>query len=222
MKKIDVFDLLNEGRLALSGNWSKGVLATLSFAGAYFVAYFLLYVVLLLCGIDFDSDVTTFFELPVDIFFGTPLEFGLLLMFFFFVKEAKVMEMKDVFCAFNGTYYWKSIGVNVLMVIYIFLWMLLLIVPGIVKALSYSMAPYIIAENPEMSCEEAIQRSMKMMDGHKMEFFLLWLSFIGWCVLGLLTLCIGYLWLVPYIYTTTVAFYEDVKAEYESKQVVEA
>lgn len=220
MKKIDVFDLLNEGRLALSGNWSKGVLATLSFAGAYFVAYFLLYVVLLLCGIDFDSDVTTFFELPVDIFFGTPLEFGLLLMFFFFVKEAKVMEMKDVFCAFNGTYYWKSIGVNVLMVIYIFLWMLLLIVPGIVKALSYSMAPYIIAENPEMSCEEAIQRSMKMMDGHKMELFVLALCGVGLCLLSAVTLFIGLLWIMPWLSVVSAKFYFAVKADYEGVDVI--
>ena len=84
------------------------------------------------------------------------------------------------------------------------------------------MTPFILAEKPELSAKEAIDLSMEMMEGHKMEFFMLWLSFIGWCLLGLLTLGIGYLWIMPYMYTATAAFYEDVKAEYESKQVVEA
>ena len=84
------------------------------------------------------------------------------------------------------------------------------------------MTPFILAEKPELSANEAIELSMKMMEGHKMEFFMLWLSFIGWSILGILTLCIGYLWLVPYMYTATAAFYEDVKADYESKQIAAA
>lgn len=63
---------------------------------------------------------------------------------------------------------------------------------------------------------------MKMMDGHKLDLFLLELSFIGWYLLGILTLCIGYLWIVPYQYTTMAVFYEDVKAEYEAKQQIAA
>ena len=82
------------------------------------------------------------------------------------------------------------------------------------------MTQFILADKPELTANEAIELSMKMMDGHKLDLFILSLSFIGWSILAIFTLCIGYLWLVPYIYTTMAAFYEDVKAEYESKNVV--
>ena len=81
---------------------------------------------------------------------------------------------------------------------------------------------YILVEKPELSANEAIELSIKMMDGRKMDLFLLYLSFIGWAILAIFTLFIGYLWLYPYMYTSLAAFYEDVKADYESKQVVEA
>lgn len=104
-----------------------------------------------------------------------------------------------------------------LMGIFVFLWTLLLIIPGIIKAFAYALVPYILVDNPELSANEAINLSMKMMKGHKFDYFWLCLSFIGWILLGLLTLGIGYFWLIPYMYTTYAAFYQDVKAEYESK-----
>ena len=111
--------------------------------------------------------------------------------------------------------YWHKVWGMFLMSIFIFLWSLLLVIPGIVKMFSYSMTPFILEENPELSANEAIDRSRAMMKGHKFDFFWLLLSFIGWFLLGLLTLGIGYLWLYPYMQTTAAAFYEDVKADYE-------
>lgn len=93
--------------------------------------------------------------------------------------------------------------------------MLLFIIPGIVKSFSYAMTPYILEENPELSANEAIDRSRAMMKGHKFDLFWLYLSFIGWILLSILTLGIGLLWLAPYMQTATAAFYEDVKADYE-------
>lgn len=98
--------------------------------------------------------------------------------------------------------------------VYTMLWMLLLIVPGIVKAYSYSMTPYILYDRPDLQRNAAIELSMRMMRGHKMELFLLHLSFIGWFLLCVVTLGIGLLWLIPYVETTVAAFYEDLKAEY--------
>ena len=63
---------------------------------------------------------------------------------------------------------------------------------------------------------------MKMMEGRKMDLFLLYLSFVGWALLCIFTLFIGFLWLEPYIYATTAAFYEDVKADYESGNIIVA
>ena len=110
--------------------------------------------------------------------------------------------------------WWHNVWGMFLMGLYVFLWTLLLIVPGIIKALSYALVPYILVERPELSANQAIDLSEKMMKGHKTEFFFLTLSFIGWMILSCLTVGIGFFWLLPYMYTTYAAFYEDVKAEY--------
>ena len=72
-------------------------------------------------------------------------------------------------------------------------------------------------ERPELSANEAIDLSKAMMKGHKFDLFWLGLSFIGWGVLTILTAGIGIFWLMPYMYTAYAAFYQDVKAEYETK-----
>jgi uncharacterized membrane protein len=97
--------------------------------------------------------------------------------------------------------------------IYIYLWTLLLIVPGIIKAYSYALTEYILQDDPDCKYDEAIEKSMKMMDGHKMQMFLLDLSFIGWGILCLLTLGIGFLFLKPYMNTAHAHFYEELKAD---------
>ena len=148
-----------------------------------------------------------------------PLSVGVYAVYRKLLVGQQVKLVEDAF-----TIGFKSWGHNVggmlLMVVYTFLWSLLLIIPGIIKYFSYAMTPFILADKPELTANEAIELSMKMMDGHKLDFFILTLSFIGWSILAIFTLCIGYLWLMPYMYTTMAAFYEDVKAEYESKTVV--
>lgn len=104
-----------------------------------------------------------------------------------------------------------------LMYIFIFLWSLLLVIPGLIKSFSYAMTPYILVDYPELSANQAINLSRKMMKGHKFDYFWLCLSFLGWILVGILTLGIGYLWLIPYITTASAAFYQDVKSEYEAR-----
>ncbi len=110
--------------------------------------------------------------------------------------------------------YWHKVGGMLQMYVLIVLWSLLFLIPGIIKAYSYAMTPYILEENPELSTTEAIHRSRMMMRGHKFDLFWLQLSFIGWLLLGILTAGIGYFWLAPYMDTAQAAFYEDVKADY--------
>lgn len=100
----------------------------------------------------------------------------------------------------------------------VLLWMLLLIVPGIVKSLAYSLTPYILLDNPKLSTVEAIHLSREMMFGYKAKLFLLLLSFIGWGILCLFTCGIGFLWLAPYMQSSMAAFYEDVRADYEMRK----
>jgi uncharacterized membrane protein len=89
----------------------------------------------------------------------------------------------------------------------VFLWTLLFIIPGIVAGYRYAMAPFILYENPGMTASRAIDVSKEMMDGHKLDLFLLDLSFIGWSILAALTLGIGNLWLSPYSSMAHASFY---------------
>jgi uncharacterized membrane protein len=100
---------------------------------------------------------------------------------------------------------------HILRAIFIFLWSLLLVIPGIIKSFSYSMTFYILADNPDLRPQEAIQRSRDMMRGHKWRLFELYLSFIGWYILALLTFGIGMFFLEPYIQQSVANFYEDLK-----------
>lgn len=111
--------------------------------------------------------------------------------------------------------YWHKVWGMLLMRIFIFLWSLLLFIPGIVKSFSYAMTPFILEENPDLSANEAIDHSRAMMRGHKFDLFWLYLSFIGWAFLTVFTLGVGLLWLIPYMQASLAAFYEDVKADYE-------
>ena len=107
--------------------------------------------------------------------------------------------------------YWKTTAVaRLLRSIYLLLWSLLFIIPGIIAALSYAMTNYILAENPQMSASEAINLSKQMMDGNKWRLFCLRLSFIGWDILCGFTLGIGYLWLNPYKQAAEATFYREV------------
>ncbi len=111
--------------------------------------------------------------------------------------------------------FFRSLVASLLMIVYVVLWSLLLIIPGIIAALSYSMTFYILADNPDLTASEAIAKSKIMMFGHKAELFWLYLSFIGWAILCLFTAGIGFLWLLPYIHTSTAVFYHKIKGNEE-------
>ena len=102
--------------------------------------------------------------------------------------------------------------------LFVALWTLLFIIPGIVKMYAYSLVPYILAENPEMSGTEAIKLSNEMMKGHKWKAFVLDLSFLGWLLLSVLTLgLVGIFFANPYVYATDAELYKAIKADYENR-----
>ena len=123
-------------------------------------------------------------------------------------QDGDPLDVQDLFSQFHrfGAGFLQSFLRN----LYILLWSLLLIVPGIIKTFSYAMTPFIMAEHPELTVTEAITASRKMMDGHKFDCFLLGLSFIGWNLLSVLTLGILGLWIVPYQNAAYAAFYRDI------------
>jgi uncharacterized membrane protein len=127
------------------------------------------------------------------------------------LKRSKHAQIEDLFDGFR--HFEHSLVLYIVRTLFIVLWSLLLIVPGIVAALRYSMAMYILHDNPELTGMDALRRSKDLTKGYKGRLFGLYLSFIGWAILCIFTLGIGYLWLVPYIKVAEANFYEGLKAE---------
>ena len=118
-------------------------------------------------------------------------------------------EVKNCFDGFDD--FFSAFKVTLLVGIYTFLWSLLFIIPGIVKGYSYSMAMYVLADNKGKSARECIAESKAMMEGHKMELFVLDLSFIGWYLLCTLTCGLASLYVAPLLNATHANVYETIK-----------
>ena len=128
----------------------------------------------------------------------------------YFIKNTDSKpSFADAFYGFKVKYF-RNIGTLLLVNIKTVLWSLLFVIPGIIKTYSYAMAPFIMAEHPEMNANECITMSKEIMHGHKMELFFLELSFIGWIFLSIFTLGIGNVFLTPYITAARAAFYRDI------------
>ena len=128
---------------------------------------------------------------------------------YLFVVRGGIPEIKDSFSGFDD--FFSAFKVTLLVGLYTFLWSLLFIIPGIVKGYSYSMAMYVLADNKGKSAKECIAESKTMTEGHKMELFVLDLSFIGWYLLSALTCGLALLYLVPLLNATHANVYETIK-----------
>lgn len=106
--------------------------------------------------------------------------------------------------------WWKAILTDLLRNLFISLWMLLFIIPGIMAAYSYAMTPYILAEDPDISPSDAIRKSKDMMNGYRWNLFCLELSFIGWDLLCILTLGVLSIWVNPYKSAAKADFYREI------------
>ncbi len=138
----------------------------------------------------------------------------------FFVKnlneEAKLGELTAGF----GKEYKNIVKIMFFQDLFIFLWFLLLVIPGIIKAYEYRMIPYIIGENPDLSMEEVFAKSKEMMDGNKWDAFVLDLSFIGWYLLSLITFgIVGLLYVNPYMFQTDAALFERLSYDNRAFEV---
>lgn len=126
----------------------------------------------------------------------------------YFVQSAQYSDNKKCFSfGFDGQNYMGIVQTMLLSKIYIFLWSLLLIIPGIIKSYAYRMVPYILADNPNIGANEAIALSNEMTMGHKFDMFVLDLSFIGWYLLGSLALGVGVFFVMPYENATNAELY---------------
>ena len=192
----------NRALSALENKWGNFVLIT-------FVYGFIIGITQVLSG-DKDSPAILHLIGLVLFILALPLTWGYQTLFLGAVRGGEATA-KDLFEGYNKELFSRVLTTTLLYYVYVFLWSLLLLIPGCIKSYSYAMTPYILKDNPEMKNNAAIEESMRMMDGHKLELFLLDLSFIGWAILSILTCCIGFLWLVPYMNMARVNFYEDLK-----------
>ena len=147
-------------------------------------------------------------------------------IFFYFVQVGLIYFMTkfitdkehglgDLFHFAND--YVRTFLTGLLMAVFVFLWSLLLVVPGIIKAIAYSLVPYLLADEKynKLGYKEILLKSEEMMNGHKMDYFVLFLSFIGWHILAIFTLGILEIWIIPYQTTATVKFLNDIKENYK-------
>ncbi len=138
-----------------------------------------------------------------------PLTYGLTRVFVRYMREKKKADLNNLFDGFRENL-GQTFLLGLLSSLFITLWSFLLIVPGIVKACSYAMAPYIQQDSDNKDWKYCLDRSREMMNGHKMDYFLLQLSFIGWMIVGVLCLGIGTLWVTVYLETAKANFYEEL------------
>lgn len=187
-------ELRADARQALQGNWKTMAIMTAIYAAVFgAISYALKWYTL--------NDLTyvaSLLTLPIGFAFATAC---------LSLLRGEVKGYGHLFSEYNGRVYLTGL----LIMLYTFLWALLLIIPGIIKQYSYSMTYFIMEDDKTISKNAAIKKSMNMMDGYKMDLFLLDLSFIGWYLLTIITCGIGLLWVLPYHETARAAFYESLK-----------
>ena len=144
-----------------------------------------------------------------------PLMVGLA-HYFLHLADRNNPQINDLFAHFKN--FGNTLVLYLLTTIFTFLWSLLFIIPGIIAAMSYAMAPYILAEHPEIKASDAIKMSKDMMKGHKGEYFVLQLSFIGWYLLCILTFFIGFIFLSPYVSAAQAEFFNEVSGKNTEKR----
>ncbi|MGG0288562.1 DUF975 family protein [Peribacillus butanolivorans] len=209
-----ISELKREALLSLKGKWGVAV--------SLMLLLFLINVILpIIVEVIGSGGFTQWFaqeETPVwsDIF-GTVLSIALIPLtiattwFYLNIVRKGNPDIPEVFAIYKeGKTSFKIIGASILQGIFIFLWSLLFIIPGIIKSLSYSQLFFLLKDHPQLTVLEAFSESKKRMKGLKWKYFLMHLSFIGWGILCMFTLGIGLLWLAPYAGTTMAAFYNEL------------
>lgn len=153
-------------------------------------------------------------SIVVTLLITLPAQISLSFIALSLLREDYRPQISDLLYAFKNDYT-RNIGLTLLKSLYLFLWSLLLFIPGIIMNYAYSMAFYLAIEDDKLSVSDALKVSKAMMRGHKWELFCLDLSFIGWALLSVLTCGILFIWVVPYIEASKVAFYDNLKKKTE-------
>ncbi len=210
-------DLMRDARMSLSGNWGLAVLGNFLYvvllnSVALFAVVSCVFVVAVSAAAGGDAMAAysaVYFASYLFLFLISGAAMVGFCGFFLGIVQEGEARLERLFVGFR--HFGKSFGVYFFFLLFYGLWSLLFVIPGIIAALRYSMAFFIIADDEDCGPLEAIGRSKVMMKGNKWKFFCLHWRFIGWYLLASLTGGIAYLWLIPYMQTSFAKFYEDVK-----------
>lgn len=209
MDALDTAKIKQTAWEKLGGKWSKAIAALLVFI--------LISIVIDIPSAFFEEDsmgecIWKILEAP----FALGLDIGIY-AYFLDLTRNKELSLKRLVVGFTNGWgcYFNLVCTQLLMCLFVFLWSLLLIVPGIMKAFSYSMVYFILLDHPEYSSRQLLRKSSEMMYGHRMELFVLYLRFIPWVLLGIITCGIAFLWVGPYVTAAFSEFYLQLKAKKE-------
>lgn len=190
-------DLMRSAKASLSGKWGVSALTT-----------FVMSLILGAAGCTFAGTLVL----------AGPLALGYILFLRSVRDNKENVKLETLFDGFRD--FGRSFFAYLLMTIFVILWSFLLVIPGIIMSFAYAMTMFIIADDKDISARDAIRKSADMMRGYKWKLFCLYLRFLGWIILAMLTLGIGLFWLQPYIQMSFLNFYEDVKADYNARKNV--
>lgn len=218
---FDRIRIKSNARLFYKNNTGTSICSLLIYMGITFGASIAFAVFGSAAGITGDADyflVVEFFSLVISIAI-IPLGMGLLNWYRRSIYEK--VPLSELFCFYRDGHFLGAVGTQILMSLYVWLWSFLLVIPGIIKSYSYSQTMFIKAENPNISASRAIELSKIMMEGHKMDMFVLHLSFLGWVLLSSITYHIlGIVYVFPYFYAALAFAYEEIKADAASRGVI--
>lgn len=127
------------------------------------------------------------------------------------IADGGTAEFDNLFSGFDN--FLPAALLQLLLRLFVALWSMLFVIPGYIMGIAYSMSRFIMCDNPDMPASECIKESKNMMDGHKMEYFKLTLSFIPWFLLGVVTCGIGLFYAIPYMELATAIYYRQLKGE---------
>lgn len=148
-------------------------------------------------------------SIGLELLLGGPLEYAAGYLFLKQARDDQPMDLKELLKGFREDFGGLFL-LNLMRSLFVALWSLLFVIPGIIAEYSYAMSFFIRVDHPEYDWNTCLRESKRMMKGHKMDYFVLELSFLGWRIVGALCLGVGTLWVNSYIRATQAQFYEQL------------
>ena len=200
-------ELKAKAKAQLKGRWGLAI-------GTFLVALIIVSIFSLGTGISEDSTLVTIITMILSLVVNAVISIGICKFALNIAGEGEA-KFTDIFSGISV--FLKAIGLYLLVGIAVGIGFIILIVPGIILALMFSQTCYILAEDKDISIIDCMKKSAEMMKGHKGEYFVLLLSFLGWAIVAAIPFGLGYLWLVPYQQVTFADYYLELKKESEAE-----